>query len=608
MVSCLYLLISPILAIGFLAVGDRFVRRFCMVEAGERPAVSLAAGMALVAVMLTLLGTFHVLNRVSAWLLFAVLCLDGVLWIRRNGRDIGSMAQTAWLNWSRQSRLGICVVMGICAVNAWFCLSPEIRHDPYDYHLTVANLYGVSGGIVEIPWHVFTYMPKYGEMLYAFVLLLGPDILGKLLHWLAGVGVLALTYALARRMGDRGTAVLAVFLATLIPLLSFIMTTCYVDLFVGLWALAAVLCLTCFDNRKSLLAGGFFLGMVLGTKYVAWGVIVPPVVFACLVCRAKECGVHKALARTAVLAVTALLIASPWLLYNLCWTGNPIYPMLPGVFGRHIPPCPEAEMFFRSHCPPDEALTLSGYGAYLGMRLSKLAGDGIVVFFTGLAASLFALFRKGDSLPRFLGIMTFLSGVIFLTATDNHDGRFVFPTLALCAVWTAWAWLTVTERVSEERHRRLLFIGGYLLAGVLSLFWISHRITQVEVFDQQITPRLSVSAREQVLRERFPGFDLVVWGNEYLLEDALVLGLGYPLRRCYISKNKYGYIPWLEEETGLDNAEHLAEILRKAGVTHIATPWPKLREDVDLSILLPSYLTEVRRSGERILYQLSCLP
>jgi len=604
MVDCFYLLIFPVLAIGFLAMGDRFVCRLCMVEAGEKLAVSLAAGMALIAFSLALFGTFHVLNCACAWLLLAVLLLDGTLWIRRNVRDIASTVQSVWAAWNWQSRLGICVVMGICAVNAWFCLSPEIRHDPYDYHLTVANLYGVSGGIVEIPWHVFTYMPKYGEMLYTFVLLLGPDILGKLIHWLAGVGILALIYVLARRIGSHGMAVLSVFLAALIPLFSFIMTTCYVDLFVGLWATAAILCLVR-DHGKSFFMGGFFLGMVLGTKYVAWGVIVPPIIFACWVCWVTEHGLCKALGRTAVLSVTALLIASPWLIYNLYWTGNPIYPMLPGVFGRHIPPCLEAEAFFRSHCPPDEALTLSGFGTYLGMRLSKLAGDGIVVFFTGLAVSLFALFRKGDSLPRFLGITTFLSCVVFLTATDNHDGRFVFPTLALCAVLTTWAWFTLLKALSDEKHRRLLTIGGYLLAGVLSLFWICHRVNQVEVFDQQIIPHLSRTAREQFLRERFPGFDLVIWGNDNLPENALVLGLGYPLRRCYISKNKYGYIPWLEGETGLDDAEHLAEVLRKAGVTHIATPWPKLRKDVDFSMLSPSHLTEVRRAGDRILYRFS---
>ncbi len=617
----------------------------------ERLGLALAGGIGLLTIATTILGVFHLLRPGVAWVILILFAVEGVFWVIDRGPAI---CQELCNTFSRPfgiQRILLIVCLVVCGINAWFCLSPEIRHDPYDYHLTVANLYTVSEGIVEIPWHVFTYMPKYGEMLYAFMLLFGPDILGKLLHWSAGVAVILLTAGIGTRLGGRLVGWISAFLAATLPLLSYLSTTCYVDLFVAMWSLAAIDCVFLgihdrirhseersdvgisasksteersphfvrddgsprslrFCAKKGylpsspLLTGSRFLGVVLGAKYVAWATVVAPVLAGLAVVWFPLRGFLSTIWRLALVLGTALLIASPWLAYNLYWTNNPTYPLLGSLFGRHIPACDEAEAFFRGHAPPDDVLSMTGYWPHLGMRLSRLASEGNAVFFSGMAAALFYVFR-GNRLLRFLSIVVLLSSLVFLIATDNHEGRFFFPTLMLCAVLTAYYCSDMIARVTDRNSRRTLIRGGWVIAAALLAFWCVHRVNQVQIYDQQIIPKIASEARENLLRERFDGFGLVRWANENLPEDAVVLGLGYPLERRYISKIKYGYLPWLVNETNLDDPEHLANVLRDAGITHIVKPWPSLRPNIDFSILFPMYVSELWRDGDWILYAIN---
>ena len=48
--------------------------------------------------------------------------------------------------------------------------NPEVRHDHVDYHINFANLYAVEGRLVEIPWHLFSYMPQNVELLYTLAM------------------------------------------------------------------------------------------------------------------------------------------------------------------------------------------------------------------------------------------------------------------------------------------------------------------------------------------------------------------------------------------------------------------------------------------------------
>ena len=66
--------------------------------------------------------------------------------------------------------------------------------------------------------------------------------------------------------------------------------------------------------------------------------------------------------------------------------------------------------------------------------------------------------------------------------------------------------------------------------------------------------------------------------------------MGYPLRCRHIARVKYGYIPFLENETDKLGPDELAKQLYANGVTHIVKPYIHLEPPIDFSILEQNYL------------------
>ncbi|HEQ60709.1 MAG TPA: hypothetical protein ENN74_03770, partial [Firmicutes bacterium] len=104
-----------------------------------------------------------------------------------------------WPRWGGFERLCLLLAVLICARSYLGALTPEIRHDPLDYHINFANLYTLRHGFYEIPWHVFSYMPCYVETLFTLSLLLSSDLLAKLNHYGFSVLCAACLYGVGRR-------------------------------------------------------------------------------------------------------------------------------------------------------------------------------------------------------------------------------------------------------------------------------------------------------------------------------------------------------------------------------------------------------------------------
>ena len=79
----------------------------------------------------------------------------------------------------------------------------------YDYHLTIPTIYLSYGKIVEIPWHVFAYMPKNCEILYGMALGIGNDSLTKLTHFIFGCLCLLCVSSWIKRIAGHEASMLA---------------------------------------------------------------------------------------------------------------------------------------------------------------------------------------------------------------------------------------------------------------------------------------------------------------------------------------------------------------------------------------------------------------
>jgi hypothetical protein len=221
-------------------------------------------------------------------------------------------------------------------------LLPPTKWDVLTYHLAGAQQYVEHGRFYAVAHNHFLGLPQQVDALYAVQLALTGRLTGSsLLQWSMGFFMLLLVGGMAtRRFGLRAglVAVSAILVGKSVWLE---MTFAYSDLLpMGLAAIGLNLADTWAHFRSqpasrgavtrqdvtSLILMGAVSGFAMGTKYttiwlgVALGLLVLWI--------ARRDDWRKKLAFAAVYGVTATMVLSPWLVRNVLWYGNPVYPLL----------------------------------------------------------------------------------------------------------------------------------------------------------------------------------------------------------------------------------------------------------------------------------------
>ncbi len=612
----LYLTTALLLALGIEAVGG-FILRVLNYPNSVPRIFHWAVGAVLFTWVLIGLGIIGFYVPGAMWCLWFLLLLLSIPVFIREYRRFRSEAKGE----SQQASsilYGITQVLVLVLLIVCFfsVMTPETRYDPYDYHLTIPTLYLANQEISEIPWHVFAYMPKNGEILYGWALGIKDDSVAKMIHYGFGILCLVAVGTFMTRLVNREVGWFTLGLGLSLPVFTFVATSAYIDLIRAFWEIMGLyaLYLTWEATERKYRVRYYFLaalfaGMAMGTKYVAWLIFfIPFTVLFLLTLRKFEPRQWKWLVPSVMVIGFSPLL--PWLIYNVFWTGNPVYPLLPSIFGQHIPPAQEAYEFIRSHAPSWDHVFSFSVVTLISDRVYRLMLDGNALFVVGavaLVSSPWWIRRSiGVCLPRYaavgLGIYLVISTLLFMVGVDNDDGRFFLSSLILFSIPAALALYVIRDSIYD-----LSFIHRILLSGVMVLFFInaiSYRFGQLQDLNESAIPLLTKEQRDSFLLRHFPRYACIEWANKNLSSDAYVLGIGYPLRHRHISNLKYGYIPFLQEVDSDIRAEELVRKLKEGGITHIAEPFPSFLREIDWSMLQPDSLQPVFRHRRTTLYRL----
>ncbi len=212
-------------------------------------------------------------------------------------------------------------------------LLPETFYDALNYHLGMPNLYLLRGRIGPTPENSYSGVPSIPMMLYGQALAFDDwGIAARLVHAAFLPAILVALRGLAGRLGWAATAPLAAALFTTAPVVqaeSFRTST-------GLeWALFQLVAFHAFAaaaaeapgspaRRSWLLVSGSALGFALSTKYLALAAALG-LAGGLLWSRFER-------REAAVLFGVALLWLAPWLLRNIAFYHNPVYPLFNSVF------------------------------------------------------------------------------------------------------------------------------------------------------------------------------------------------------------------------------------------------------------------------------------
>lgn len=339
--TLLDLLLLPLAVAVVTGVGGLLLRTAGVAAAcrTERYFFAFAAGLAATGYAVFVPAALRILGPAALWVLIMILAgasVPGWSALRAPAAPTGAGIAFGPPR-PLLEKAAVPLLAALLALDLALALAPETGKDALIYHLAVPKEYLKRGGFFFIPGNVFANYPLLGEMAYIPALFLKGEILAKLLHFGALAGVLAGMRSFSlRHVPENDYPRTGLLLFAAIPAVFAVSHTANVDLFVVLYALAALFAYANWteEGRGGWLAlAGAFTGAALSCKYTA--LLLPFLgVLAILVeARRRNAPDREALGNLLRYLAPAAILGVPFYLKNLVLTGNPFHPFLYGLFG-----------------------------------------------------------------------------------------------------------------------------------------------------------------------------------------------------------------------------------------------------------------------------------
>ena len=412
----------------------------------ERLLFGLLIGLGFSAYATFALGTVGMLQPVVFWALAVLMVLAGLGPLRRTLCEAGREGARWAASWSPLERLLAGVGAAVVLVAVLSAATPVLDYDTLEYHLGAPGEYFASGGIRFLRHNVYACFPEHVEMLYLMgITMAGGKAAGMgaalQMQALFGLTTALLTGCLAVRAAGQRTGLPAAVFFLSCPLIALSVLSGHDTLARcaykagGLVALAAWLQAEPADRRRWIVLCGLCLGLAVAVKYTAAVTLCVPVGLVVLVLSLKRGRTWaERLGQPVALGALALAAASPWFARNLAETGNPVFPLLYGLFGGRGWSPEQAAKFAHAHA----AAGFSGMGLALWRFLASYRSGTFPDLLNPLAivfAPALVLWRLGAPRER--------------DAEDDRPRAAVLLTVAGYAVAFALIWAVGTHRVSR---------------------------------------------------------------------------------------------------------------------------------------------------------------
>lgn len=428
---------------------------------------------------------------------------------------------------------------------------PPSAFDETLYHLPYARAFAVTGTLPFLPALRFPVFPQLDEALRAGVLLFAGDVAT---HEVAVASTL-LTAALLRVTGGAraGTLAAATYLGN--PLVVYLAGTGYVEPLLALFATAALAAATRVgDDVRWALVAGCCAGTAAATKHLGLPFALAA---ACVVACAASPGTR----RRALLgyAAVAFIVALPTYVRLAAWTGNPLFPLLPSLFG------PSPWSSFETMAGPLTRLTALP-GVLVDLTLHRPVAARLPPLAPLYLAAVPLLAWAGWRDARVRRPLAVVVGYAALVPPRAHYLVPVLPFASL-AVGAALARLADLPALADRvRFRRLvapaclaLLVPGWLYAAHLAV--------------RRGPVPTDAATRARWLATALPAYAAVAFVDRTAGANAIVYGFGVENLKYYVRGTLLGewngpYAYATVQAAGTDPAS-LYGTLRSFGATHL---------------------------------------
>ncbi|MCE5301059.1 MAG: hypothetical protein LLG37_09365 [Spirochaetia bacterium] len=206
--------------------------------------------------------------------------------------------------------------------------TPAVYYDSLVYHLGCASQYIERGGIVNMPYNIFSYFPQLATMNYLFFLLLSSELSVKLFIFISAVMTLCAVYALTAKLKGSGRTALLLTLTS--PLFFLAATRAGTELYLVFFTILLFMVLLGEEHigTDRAIIAAVLAGGLISVKYnavIIYGFFLLLAVRMYLKKRMKLKGLPA-------FAVIPAAVVTPYLIRNYIYTGDPVYPFLTAWF------------------------------------------------------------------------------------------------------------------------------------------------------------------------------------------------------------------------------------------------------------------------------------
>ncbi|MDP6438067.1 MAG: hypothetical protein QGH74_00360 [Candidatus Brocadiia bacterium] len=550
------------------------------------------------------LGSKGLLMRPLFWALAGAMLVAGAAQLLHTLRELREDA-AAWMrSWGR-FEWALAAIGASLALLALLCAgTPVAAYDTLEYHLGAPGEYFGAGRISFLRHNVYACFPAHVEMLNLEGIVLAGGKAGGMatavliqafFGVLAAAGVGCIAARFARR--DAGLPAAVFFLCC--PLLIVTLLTAHITLARCAYKAAALLAALAWlfgperERRMWLVLGGLCCGLAVAVKYTAAATLCVPLgalVLGVSLARGRDW--RSRLAAPAALAGLALLAVLPWFARSFVATGNPVYPLLYGVFGAQGWSAEQAAKFAQAHAVGSIGEFPLHLWRFLTAHSDKMSPGFVhplvVIFVPVLIVALLEARRRGGESPAGLhgkalaAIAGYWAVFVLVWALATHGiARFLAPSLIALSVLSAAGFC-----VACGRGRAGTLLRGLVLAGACwavlshaSLAYLEGGLGGALAGDD-----LAELARIKNLAGPTEYAEAVEWVNRESERSTMKIMLVGEARTYYFNAPVVYSVVFNDHpiETALaaaveGNLKEAVRLLRATGATHVLVNWMELR-------------------------------
>jgi 4-amino-4-deoxy-L-arabinose transferase-like glycosyltransferase len=519
-------------------------------------------------------------------LLFAPLTILLVIKMRKSGLKL-LRPSSPWEWWILLPVL-VCVLFSLFSA-----LAPVHQSDALAYHALVPNAYAKAGYIVAFPYSIRAHFPMLGQMSSCAGFSASIESASRMVHMVYYLLGLIVLFDLARLVGGRRGAVLALGGWVALPTVPTLATYGFVDLavvafFVAVLRRGLLMLREGSGSRLCWLKFGLLAGMAVAAK-LSIGLALLPLAIAGVVLAVRKLLTRAAIVSLLIAGCASILPVLPWLVNNGLQTGNPFLPFL-------------SKQFTSQDWTPGEAEIYSEHaqskGQLLQIRSAGLAERALDLLMLPLRSTLslssshpcyrsspnrhFGDWPIGPWALAFLPILllpllwrdqwrgcamglALLVVLLFIWQATYRDNRFLLPALALYMILLAYATAFLKDSVARLWRwcSAMAVVAGIAMGMLLCLN------------SEAAFYSMGSISRDNFLRIKVPESfsEGQTWLRTHLKpgEKALFVGLNQTYFQDFACEtNDFFSAPvLLRLACGADSVPQLEERLRENGYTHL---------------------------------------